>query len=350
MNSRHIRSLLQLAALLLTAAGASLALAQPRVALTELAGVGGDGPIQVFHPSATEPATVRRGAFAIQVAANGSIAPGNGRLIVVSHGSGAHPMVQADLAIHLARAGYLVALPEHSGDNWHDQSKTGPASWELRPHEVSRAIDAMAADSRFAPLFDAQRVGVFGMSAGGHTALTLAGGRWSRARLLAHCEEHLDADFVACTGAATELRGDLWDGIKKAIARPLIRRDLAGDTAWHGHSDPRIRAAVTAVPFAADFDGSSLAPPAIPLGIVQAEQDRWLVPRFHSMAVVARCPSCDVLASLPNAGHGALLAPLPPATDGLVGRLIADPPGFDRSALPALCQRIDAFFRKHLLA
>ena len=114
-------------------------------------------------------------------------------------------------------------------------------------------------------------------------------------------------------------------------------------------TDPRIQAIVAGVPFASDFDLASLARPVVPLGIVQAEQDRWLVPKFHSMPVIAACQGCETIASLPTAGHGALLAPLPPDLDNPVGRLLADPPGFDRAQLPALYLRITSFFDKHLL-
>ncbi len=331
------------------ALAASTTLAHASIGLTELPATQTDGPVTIFHPSTSVAASTRRGVFTVNVAANGTVVPGNGRLVIISHGSGAHPMVQADIAQHLVRAGYIVALPEHAGDNWHDSSKVGPESWKLRPLEVSRAIDALVRDPRFGPLFDASRVGVFGMSAGGHTALTLAGGRWSKARLLAHCEANLTEDFVACTGAATELSGNGLDGLKKAIAMPLIRRSLAGDAHWNGHTDPRIRAVVSGVPFAADFDPASLSSPAVPLGIVQAEQDRWLVPRFHSAALLANCPVCETVASLPTAGHGALLSPLPPEPGGLVGRLVADPPGFNRAELPAVYQRVEAFFHRHLL-
>ena len=44
---------------------------------------------------------------------------------------------------------------------------------------ASRAIDVVSHDARFAPLLALDRVGMYGMSAGGHTALSLAGGRWS---------------------------------------------------------------------------------------------------------------------------------------------------------------------------
>jgi predicted dienelactone hydrolase len=325
------------------------ACASAGVGLAELPTGAGHGPITVFYPSEDPPTAVQRGPFRVMAADNGLAASGNRRLIVISHGSGANAMVQADIAQALVRAGYIVALPEHTGDNWHDMSKVGPASWELRPLEVSHAIDVLSASPRFAPLFDPQRVGMFGMSAGGHTALALAGGRWSRARLLAHCEAHLGEDFAACTGAAAELKGDFADGIKKAVALPLIRQNLGGDAKWYGHTDPRIRAVVAGVPFAADFDLDSLAHPMVPLGIVQAEKDRWLVPQFHSMPVIAACRSCETIASLATAGHGALLAPLPPDLDNRVGRLLADPPGFDRAQLPALYERIARFFDQHLL-
>ena len=324
-------------------------IATAQVGLTKLPGAPGDGPITVFYPSGGTATPVQRGPFSLQVAVDGTTQPGNRRLIVISHGSGAAPWVQTDLAQHLVQAGYIVALPEHVGDNWHDMDKVGPESWKLRPLEVSRAIDVLARDARLGPLFDATRVGMHGMSAGGHTALTLAGGRWSKARLLAHCEANLAEDFVACTGAATELSGGPLDGLKKAIALPLIHSHLTGDPVSYGHTDARIKAVLSAVPFAADFDPQSLANPAIPLGLIQARQDRWLVPRFHSAPVIAQCKSCTVVADLPMAGHGALLAPLPPDLEGRIGRLLADPPGFQRAELPMLYQRIEAFFNKHLL-
>jgi predicted dienelactone hydrolase len=88
------------------------------------------------------------------------------------------------LAITLTRAGFIVAAPWHLRDNSGDSSDAGPVSWKRRPYEVSAAIDAVLADARFAPLLQADRVGAYGMSAGGHTVLALAGG----AGHLPHCE------------------------------------------------------------------------------------------------------------------------------------------------------------------
>ena len=319
------------------------------VGLSELPGAEGDGPITVFYPSGSDAAPVKRGQFLLNAAWQGNAIRGNGRLIVLSHGSGGSPWPYSDLAQHLVAAGFTVAIPEHAGDNWHDMGKVGPPSWKLRPLEVSRAIDAVGRDTRFAALLDLTRVGMYGMSAGGHTALALAGGRWSPAQLLAHCEAHLAEDFVACTGAAAKLKGNALDGVKKTVAMWLIRWHLRGDAQWYGHTDPRIRAVVAGVPFAADFDLQTLAAPPVPLGLIQAEQDLWLIPKFHSGPVIAACKTCETLASLPMGGHGALLSPLPRDLPARIERLLADPPGFNRAELPALDQRTSAFFQKHLL-
>ncbi len=324
------------------------AAAQAGTGLTELAGREGDGPVTVFYPSSAPDAAVNRGPFNFRLAANGAPQRGNGRLVVLSHGSGGAPWPQADLAQQLVAAGFVVALPEHRGDNYRDHGMVGPASWKIRPAEVSRAIDAVAADARFAPLLALDKVGLWGMSAGGHTALTVAGGRWSPAKLREHCEAHLDDDFPTCVGLATQLQGNWLDGLKKTIARTVIRHKL-DDSQWYSHSDPRIRAVVAEVPFAVDFDLQSLAQPRVPLGIVQAGQDKWLAARFHSGPVLQACKSCELVADLPTAGHASLLSPQIPGLSGLAAQLLTDPPGFDRVLVAPAHARITAFFTRHLL-
>ena len=318
--------------------------------LAELPASADEGPIWVFYPSSSAAAPVQRGPFTLSLAEQGKPERGNGRLIVFSHGSGANPWVMSDLAQTLVAAGFVVAIPEHQGDNWHDTSKIGPESWKLRPLEVSHAIDAVGRDARFAPLLDLTQVGMFGFSAGGHTALSLAGGRWSRAGSLAHCEAHLAEDFAACTGGTVALTGGWLDGIKKAIAMTVIRYKLT-DTQSYSHTDPRITAIIAGMPFAADFDMASLASPSVPLGLIEAGQDVWLRPQFHVGAVRAACQTCELVADMPNASHGALLSPFPPGLSGNILPLVADPAGFDRATeVPRLDQRISAFFVAHLLA
>jgi predicted dienelactone hydrolase len=336
---------MRLLAVLLLFAGAA---AQAATGLTEIAGIDGDNPVTVFYPTSVAQQPLKRGPFAVNAAFNGTPQRGNGRLVVVSHGSGGSAWTYSDLAKTLVEAGFVVAMPLHRGDNYGDNSEIGPPSWRRRPAEVSRAIDAVARDPRFAPLVQVDKVGMYGMSAGGHTALSLAGGRWSPAGLKRHCEANIAADFPACVGLSTRLRGDFFDGFKIWTSLIVIGQKFS-DTAWVSYNDPRVQAVVAGVPYAADFDMASLAKPRVPLGIVNMGGDKWLAPRFHGEAVLKACVSCTAVANLPNGGHGALLSPLPPKLPEAAAELLNDPPGFDRSVLPEVDRKIAAFFLKHLL-
>ncbi|HJV81074.1 dienelactone hydrolase [Noviherbaspirillum sp.] len=319
--------------------------AHASVGLAEIPAEPEAGLVTVFYPSTSESRLRRRAGFDLDVALDGDPAVGNRRLVVISHGSPASPWVYFDLARVLVEAGFVVAMPEHFADNYKDDSEPGPPSWKRRPLEVSRAIDHIGADPRFRALLDIEKVGMYGMSAGGHTALVLAGGRWSPARLRQHCDVHMRDDFQACAGPTVRLSGGALDGIKIGLVRWILGFKLT-DESWYAHTDPRIAAIVAGVPFAADFDPASLASPVVPLGIITAQQDKWLNPTYHSGAVLKACASCERLADLQTGGHGALLSPLPSGLNGSIGALVADPPGFDRaSVVPEINREIAAFFR-----
>lgn len=306
------------------------------------------GPVTVLFPTDTPPRTERAGWMRLPLSRDGTPAPGNGRLVLISHGSGGNPWVHLDLAQALVERGYVVAFPQHQGDHQGDPYHPGPPSWTRRPAEVSRAIDAVLSDPRWQAL-DAARVGLYGMSAGGHTALSLAGGRWSPARFAEHCEAHLTEDFASCVGLATQLTGGPLDGLKQAVARWVIDLRFAGDADWREAHDPRLAAIVAEVPTAADFDMASLRAPRVPLGLVNAAQDRWLAPRFHGLRVLQACTPCEDLATVASGGHGMGLSPLPPMSDPLLIALLSDPPGFDRGReVPEVRLRVVDFFERHL--
>jgi len=151
-------------------------------------------------------------------------------------------------------------------------------------------------------------------------------------------------------GLLTELKGNFFDGVKKSVALGVIRQRY-DDATWYTHDEPRIAAVVSGVPVAADFDMESLARPRVPLALITAGKDLWLVPRFHSDRVTEACAGhCTVLATLPDAGHGALLSPQPPLAhmSALAVRLLGDPAGFDRSQMRAVDTKIVRYFEQHL--
>ena len=73
------------------------------------------------------------------------------------------------------------------------------------------------------------------------------------------------------------------------------------------------------------------------------------MPCFHGDRVLQAFKSCELIADIPDGGHGALLSPLPPGLTGILGDMLNDPPGFDRSQLPAADRQTSSFFTRHLV-
>ena len=116
--------------------------------------------------------------------------------------------------------------------------------------------------------------------------------------------------------------------------------------------DPRVAAVTLAVPVAVIFSAESLARIRIPVGVVSADQDEVLVPRFHSSRLLAHCKSCSSLSDLKGAGHFDVLWPWPAS----VAREVAmqqvrgglPVPGFDARQREAAHAKIVDFHRQHL--
>ena len=316
--------------------------------LTEIAATPQHGLVTVFYPASGKNQILNKIGLPVSAVPNAPPIKGNGRLIVMSHGSAGSPWDYADLAGVLVDAGFVVAMPEHAGDNHQNGSDAGPTSWQLRPQEVSRAIDAIAQDARFAPLVKLDRVGMYGISAGGLTALTLAGGHWSSAQMVQHCKTHIREDFNACAGTVFQLNGGIWDWLKVAIVQLTLRWRF-NDAQSHSHTDPRITAIVAGVPYGVVFDLNTLTQPKIPLALITARKDVWLHPQFHSDPILQVCQSCTLLHDFKTGGHGALLSPIRSPLEGLIAHLIADPVDFDRQETSLVNQKISQYFQQRLL-
>jgi hypothetical protein len=146
------------------------------------------------------------------------------------------------------------------------------------------------------------------------------------------------------------LKGNWLDGLKIWFAKRIIASRFTDETVQH-YQDPRIKAAVAMVPFAADFIPESLSQPRVTLGLVTAEKDINQIPRFHVEAVRKACAAnCELVLDLPDGGHGAMLSPMPPLEPDRIGSyLLGDPPSFDRARrIPELNDRIADFFIRNL--
>ncbi len=325
--------------------------------LAQLPGTEQLKTVTVAYPSRSPSAAVKRGPFVLDVAWQGAPAaasgPGAGRLVVMSHGTGGSPWVQMDLARTLVNAGFVVAMTSHRGDDYEDASSSGPESWKTRPGEISRTIDAIAADPRWGPKLKLDRVGVYGSSAGGLTALTVAGAHWSPAQFVRHCDAHAADDFPACAGLNARLTGGSLDGIKLAVTQRVIRQRF-NDATWYTHHDPRIAAVIAAVPMVAPIRLPTLADDlkasGVAVGLFTTGTDRWLAPKLHRDALAAACAACVTVAHLPKGGHASTMSPWPLNELGLPDYarwLLEDPADFDRATLvPAYAAMSDWFVRQ----
>jgi predicted dienelactone hydrolase len=292
--------------------------------------------VALYYPTQAPAQAVPMGPFMPHVAIQGPPNATVRGLIVLSHGTGGSELAHSSLAEALARDGYLVAAVRHPGDNWQDRSllkdPTG-AFFSQRPRQVTRVIDALLSDEqwrdRIATDASGPRIGAVGHSAGGYTVLALAGGEPDPFRIAEHCGAEAQEDLIFC-GMGTRERAP---GTAAPVSRP--HTSLA---------DARVRAVVALAPLGVVFTARSLAEIRIPVALYEAEDDRFLVSRYHAEWVARNMPEAR-MHRVPNAWHFAFVDPPTRAIASEDGDIGADPPGFDRPAfLKQLAQEIPAFF------
>ncbi len=158
---------------------------------------------------------------------------------------------------------------------------------------------------------------MLGHSAGGFTAIAMAGGQSDLSRIGSHCENERADDPLFCSMGRT---GQPSQGQSSQVLQLIAPTP-----------DKRVRAVVAMAPMGVVFTASSLAGIDIPALIYAAEKDRWLVPRFHAEWIAKNVPRAEYRTA-PNAWHFAFMDRPTSPTPTLDGDAAADPPGFDRTA------------------
>ena len=284
--------------------------------------------IGIWYPSQATAKPLSLGPTTMTVAAD---APVNGKalpLIVMSHGTGGSFLGHFDTAVALADAGFVVVAMTHTGDNYADQSRS--VDIMDRPRQVSRVIDHMLSTWQARAVIDPQRVGMFGHSAGGFTALALIGGLPDFSTIAAMCHQY-PGDF-ACQLLA---RGE----------HPAVVPAAAAVVA-----DARIKAAVVAAPaLGFTFAPDGLKSVKVPVQLWRAENDVLVPHPRYAEAVRLALPEAPDYRVVANAGHFDFLAPCSAALASLAPPICTSATGFDRAAFHAdFDAEIVKFFRKTL--
>lgn len=293
-------------------------------------GAGGSFPTALWYPTTASPRpTTLIGMQLMDVAPDGPIKGSKLGLIVISHGNSGGPGSHVDLAMELAAAGYVVAAPMHTGDNYLDQSGLLTAGWlASRNREMRQTTDYLLAAWVSHGRLDPARVGAFGFSAGGYSVLAAVGAQPDLSLVAGHCARR--PEFVC--------------EMLRQVNSPLLE---AGFVAPASLPDPRILAAVVAAPgLGFTMVGNALDGVAVPVQLWSANSDTTVPYSSNTKVIRQGLNEKAEFHAIPRAGHMSFLAPC-----GFIGPplLCKDADDFDRKAFHVqMNARVIAFFDRQL--
>lgn len=285
--------------------------------------------IGIWYPSPAPVHPLPMGPTTMSVAVDGPLQATALPLVMMSHGSGGSFLGHWDTAIALADAGFVVAAVTHTGDNYADQSR----SLDIldRPRQISRATDHMLTRWKGRTSIDPARIGVFGFSAGGFTALAGIGGMPDLSKIAPMCRQY-PGDF------ACQLLAKGGNAVAPSGAAPM--------------ADARFKAAVVAAPaLGFTFAPDGLGNVQVPVQLWRAENDLLVPHPRYAQAVRLALPHAPDYHVVPDAGHFDFLAPCSQALASIAPDICASAPGFDRAAFHQdFNAAVVGFFRKTLAA
>jgi predicted dienelactone hydrolase len=256
-------------------------------------------PLLVMYPARSPERPETLGPYTVEVAMEAAVAAGAFPLVVISHGTGGSHLAYRTLAQHLARDGFIVAMPEHPRNNRNNNELGGTAEILVnRPRHIRLVMDHLFSDERFGRSLRQDATTMIGHSLGGYTALAIAGGE------------------------PTSFPHESPD-------RQVRNIDVV--------PDERVKALVLLAPAAAWFMApGALSRVRIPILMFTAEKDPH-TPPWHA-EVIKKGVGHRALVThtvVPNAGHFSFLSPFPPTMKSPGFAPSQDPDGFDRERFHA---------------
>ena len=290
--------------------------------------------IGIWYPSRAQTSSQPVGPFQQEVALNATITGTKLPVVFISHGASGSLGSHYDTALALAQAGFLVVALTHTGDNYREQTYSGNRiNLTDRPRQLKLVIHYVLEEWSERTHIDEDRIGVFGFSLGGFTALVEAGGVPDLRRITQLCEERPTApecNFIR------QRQGDLLGPIKD---NPPV---------WV-HAT-RIRAAVIAAPAVSYlFGDDGLKQVTIPVQLWRAAVDGQAPHEWNSAVVEKGLPTPPDLHTVLNADHYAFLPPCSDALRQAAPSICTDEPSFDRASFHRQFNKeVVAFFSQTL--
>lgn len=285
--------------------------------------------VTIFYPTDQTPRLAWLAISFAYLAPNAPITAGRHPVVVISHGTGASSISHLDTALALAEAGYVVAAPLHNGDNFRDTSEVGTSEWLIdRARQIVRVNNFMLKHWENRDHLDPKRLGLFGFSAGGTTALIVIGGTPDLGRIEPLCKSH--PEFVC------------------QLQKPGVTLRIPAATEWT--HDSRVATAVVVAPgYGFTFEPNGLSAVHARVQLWEGSADDSLPLATNAAAVRRLLPEPPEFHLVDKAGHFSFLNTCGVAALLLPKMLCTDPPGFDRSAFhKQFNASVVAFFNESL--
>lgn len=272
---------------------------------------------------------------------NAPISTGRFPLILLSHGAGLAGRAEALswIATALAKAGFIVAAPTHPGNTGPDRSAAETMKLWLRPPDLSETLDAIAKSEAFQPHVNAERIGALGLSMGGSTALSIAGGR-------------LDPELLANYCDTNELNASLCDWVRlSGVDLHAMNKQVAS----RDNRDERIRFVMAIDPVPVDvFAVESFSGISIPVALINLGKDGE-IPSTAQAADTANAIPDASYEVIEEASHFSMFAECKPGAaeiavqEGIEEPICTDGNGSSRHTIHAqLIDMITAAFNRAL--
>jgi predicted dienelactone hydrolase len=280
--------------------------------------------VAVWYPSADEPSPATFGPFMVLAAREGRIDGHGLPLVVLSHGRGGSFVGHHDTAEHLADAGFVVAALNHPGDTALDKSLFYDLSIYIqRPLDVKRVIDYVTGASPLAKTIDPNRIGIYGFSRGGYTALVAIGANPDFSLGLPRCEGRTDK-----------------------VCDQIRAHEYPNEPLTH---DRRIKAAVVADPLSVFFTAEGLASITIPVQLWGSDTGGDGVEPKTVEEVDTALKAPHTFTKVEHAQHFSFMTVCPADFAEQEPVICKDPPGLDRAQFhEQFNDALTTFFRTYL--